>query len=251
MARAPLALLLAAAAPAAAGLWEEVGRNTDVTASAAVDSRCLRPGRAPDLGPVGVLGAAATLSVPGSGLNLVLDARAERSLDGTPRLDQRAAGIALRRFGDAHLAELGVSFERNLGANPAVPSRSFGETTFHAQVAWSLGSADENPLSLTLAVSATPRREESVTEAMLSRPLAAWDDRALSAFLTVGTLRATDADGDGQGRVEGWSYGGAGVMVDWVPVPGTRLYMKGDAQAATEAPGRMDGRISLGWERTF
>ena len=251
MGRAQLALLLAAAVPAAAGLWEEVGRNTDVTASAALESRCLRPGRAPDLGPVGVLGAAATLSVPGSGLNLVLDARAERSLDGAPRLDQRAAGLLLRRFGETHVAELGVALEHNLGANPAAPSRSFGETTFGAQVAWSPGSAEDNPLSLTLAASATPRREESVIEATLSRPLAAWDQRGLSAFLTVGTLRATDADGDGQGRVEGWSYAVAGVMVDWVPAPGTRLYMKGDAQAATEAPGRMDGRISLGWETTF
>ena len=36
MARAPLVLLLAAAASAAGGVWEEVGRNTDVTLDASV-----------------------------------------------------------------------------------------------------------------------------------------------------------------------------------------------------------------------
>ena len=250
MARAPLVLLLAAAAPAAAGLWEEVGRNTDVTASAAADSRLLRPGRAPDVGPVATLGAEAVLSIPGSAFNLVASAQASRSLDGAPRLDQRAAGLALRRFGASHLAELGVTLEHNLGANPAALARSFGETTFHAQVAWIWDKA-ELPPSLTLAAQSTPRREEAVLELMLNQPLAAWEDRGIEAFLSAGTLRATDADGDGRGRVEGWSFGGVGLMAEWMPSPGTRLYMKADAQAATEAPGRMEGRVSLGWERTF
>ena len=250
MARAPLVLLLAAAAPAAAGLWEEVGRNTDVTARVSADSRCLRPGRAPDVGPVATLGAEAVLSVPGSGLNLVASAEAARSLDGAPRLDQRAAGLALRRFGASYLAELGVTLEHNLGANPAVLARSFGETAFHAQVAWTW-ETEALPPSLTLAARSTPRREEVVLELLLSQPLAAWEDRGITAFVSAGTLRATDADGDGRGRAEGWSFGGVGLMAEWIPSPGTRLYMKGDAQAATEAPGRMDGRVSLGWERTF
>ena len=69
--------------------------------------------------------------------------------------------------------------------------------------------------------------------------------------LAAGTLRATDADGDGQGRVEGWSYGRLDAVLLWTPTPGTLYYIGGESQAATEAPGRLDGRISLGWERTF
>ena len=227
-----------------------MGRNTDVTASAAFDSRYLRPGRAPDVGPVATLGAEATLSVPGSSLNLVVSAEVARSLEGVPRLDQRALGLAIRRYGESHLAEVGVTRELNLGVNPSAPSRSFDETRLHAQVDWVL-PPEHLPPSLNLSVSASPRREEVVLEVMLSRPLVAWEDCGLTGFLTVGTLRAADADGDGQGRVEGWSFGGGGLMFEWFPSPGVRLYMKADAQAATEAPGRMDGRVSLGWEQTF
>ena len=64
-------------------------------------------------------------------------------------------------------------------------------------------------------------------------------------------VNATDADGDGQGRVEGWSYGRLDAVLLWTPTPGTLYYIGVESQAATEAPGRLDGRVSLGWQRTF
>ena len=250
MARAPLVLLLAAAAPAAAGLWEEVGRNADITASASVSSDRLGLGRAPDLGPVADLGVSATLSVPGSGINLVAAVSAARSLDGSPRLDQRTLGLSLGRFGESSLLSVGVAHDLNLGANPAAPSRSFGETTFDVGGQWKLGAAD-GPWVVDLALYATPRREETVAEAALIHDQALGESLRLQVNLAAGTLRATDADGDGQGRVEGWSYGRLHAALLWTPTPGTLYYIGGASQAATEAPGRLGGRISLGWERTF
>lgn len=250
MARAPLVLLLAASAPAAAGLWEEVGRNADITASASVSSDLLGLGRATDLGPVADLGVSATLSVPGSGINLVADVSAARSLDGSPRLDQRTLGLSLERFGESSLLRVGVAHDLNLAANPAAPSRSFGETTFDVGGQWKLGAAD-GPWSVDLALFATPRREETAAETRLIHDQALGESLRLQVNLAAGTLRATDADGDGQGRVEGWSYGRLGAVLLWTPTPGTLYYIGGESQAATEAPGRLDGRISLGWERTF
>lgn len=250
MGRAPLVLLLAAAAPAAAGLWEEVGRNADVAASASVSSHCLARGRAPDLGPVADLGASATLSVPGSGLNLVAEVSVARSLDGAPRLDRRSLGLSLHRYGESSLLRAGAGYDLNLGANPAAPSRSFGETTFDLGGQWKLGAAD-GPWSVDLALFATPRREETAAEARLIHEQALGESLRLILDLAVGTLRATDADGDGQGRAEGWSYGGLGAMLSWTPTPGTLYYIKANTQAATEAPGRLEGRLALGWQRTF
>lgn len=250
MARAPLVLLLAAAAAAAGGVWEEVGRNADLAAEAIASSDLLTRGRAPDLGPIAGLRVSATLSVPASGLNLVADASAARSLDGTPRLDQRTLGLSLHRFGESSLVRAGVAHDLNLGANPAAPSRSFGETTFDVGGQWKLGAPD-GPWIVDLAIFATPRREETVAETRLIHDQALGESLRLVLDLTFGSLRATDADGDGQGRVEGWSYGRIGAALFWTPTPGTLYYIGGESQAATEAPGRLDGRISLGWERTF
>lgn len=248
MARAPLLLLLAAAAPAAAGLWEEVGRNTDVTLLAAASSDLVERGRAPDLGPVAGLLAEARLSIPASPLNLVLTAGADRSLDGSPRLDRRSAGLALEWFGESLRARLGGRHDLNLGANPASLSKLRSETVVDAGLD-GIPLGDSWQLGLELA--GVPRREERRVEANLGRLLHRSEGGlALHLTLLVGDLRALDADGDGQGRAEAWSYGGVRLALA-APLGSGNLFLTLGSQQATDTPGDRDGWAELAYERTF
>lgn len=248
MARASLALLLAAAAPAAAGLWEEVGRNTDVTAWASAASDLVDRGRAPGVGPLASAYAEARLSIPASALNLVLTAGADRSLDGAPRLDRRFAGLSAEYHGGPCLARLGLLHELNLGVNPATLGRLRSETAFEAALenitlwsSWDLG----------LEAAIVPRREERRVEASLERLLAIRESGpALHLGFHIGDLRALDAEGDGQGRVEGWSYGAirASLVFD---VGSDTLYLTVGTQQATDDPGDRDGWVELTYRRMF
>lgn len=248
MARAPLVLLLAAAAPAAAGLWEEVGRNTDVTLLAGAASGLVERGRAPAVGPLAYVDASARLSVPASTLNLILAAGADRSLDGAPRLDRRFAGLTAAFFPGEYRARLAVRHELNLGVNPATLGRLRSEIRFEAAVE-DIVLGDDWDLGLQLA--AVPRREEGRVEATLGR-LFALGDRgpALHLAFHAGDLRALDADGDGQGRVEGWSY--AGIRVTFpVKLGSDDLYLAFGSQQATDDEGDRDGWVELTYRRMF
>jgi hypothetical protein len=248
--RAPLLLLLAAAAPAAAGLWEEIGRNTDVTLAAAAASDLVERGRAPDLGPVAGLQAEARLSVPATALNLVLAAAADRSLDGTPRLDRRAASLSVEWFGESVRARLGATHEINLGVNPASLGELADETAFHVGLS-------EIPLGenwmLDLLAAGVPRREERRGEVAVQR-LLFWqpdkDSPSVTLSLRAGDLRALDADADGRGRVEGWSYAGADLTLFLRLGPGN-LRLSLGTQQATDTPGDRDGWVELGYSRAF
>jgi len=248
MARAPLLLLLAAAAPAAAGLWEEVGRNTDVTLAATAATAPVERGRAPDLGPVAGLDASARLSIPASALNLVLTAAADRSLDGFPRLDRRSAGLAVEWFGESLRARLGGRRDLNLGTNPASLGRLRSETAVEAGLD-GIPLGDSWQLGLDLA--GVPRREERRAEANLGRLIhRSAGGMALHLSLHAGDLRALDADGDGQGRVEGWSYGGVRLALA-APLGSGNLFLTFGSQQATDTPGDRDGWAELAYERTF
>lgn len=251
MGRAPLVLLLAAAAPAAAGLWEEVGRNTDVTACAGLRSRWVEEGRAPDLGPAASLLADARLSVPGSGLNLSVQAEAARSLDGVPRLDRRSVALFVERWDELTLLSLGVGYRDQVGAHPAAPGRSFSETAFRLSGALFAGPDETGAWNLAAEVAAAPRREELRGELRAWRSLWSRDALALDLFVVAGALRATDADGDGLGRAEDWSYANLTFSLGWTPSPGTRLGLDLATQVASEAAGRADGVVALSWTRTF
>lgn len=248
MARAPLLLLLAAAAPAAAGLWEEVGRNTDVTLAATAASDLVEAGRAPDLGPVAGLLAEARLSVPATALNLVLTAGADRSLDGAPRLDRRSASLSVEWFGESVRAHLGATHELNLGVNPASLGKLRDENAFFAGLS-------DLPLGeswrLDLLAVGVPRREERRAEASLRRTLHRSESGTqLQLGFAAGDLRALDADGDGQGRVEGWSYAGADLTLFLPLGPGT-LQLTLGTQQASDSPGDRDGWVELGYSRRF
>jgi hypothetical protein len=248
MGRAPLVLLLAAAVPAAAGLWEEVGRNTDVTLLAGAASDLVERGRAPGVGPLGFVDASARLSVPASTLNLVLAAGADRSLDGAPRLDRRFAGLSAAFFPGEYRARLDVRHELNLGVNPATLGRLRSETRFEAAVEdvslgqnWDLG----------LELATVPRREERQAEVTLGRLFALREGGpALHLGFHLGDLRALDADGDGQGRVEGWSYAAirASLVLD---VGSDTLFLTFGTQQATDDPGDRDGWVELTYRRLF
>ena len=256
MARAPLAFLLVAAAPAAAGVWEEIGRNTDVTVFAAAHSRWVDEGRAPDVGPVVELGADARLSVPASLYNLQLLADARRSLDGAPRLDRRRVGLHLTRNGERVLLGAGAEFRGYLGENPAAPGRSFSETTYLAYA--SLFSEDDGredavDWSVAVEVGTVPRRDELRGALKFWRSLAgsSASPSSLDAFLELGTLHAADADGDGTGRAEGWSFAKLSLKYSRMVGQGASLYIEASSQAATEAPGRASGVVSAGWSLSF
>lgn len=253
MARASLGLLLAAAAvatsPAApAGLWEEVGRNTDVTLLAAVASDLVERGRAPDIGPLAYVDASARLSVPASTLNLVLLAGADRSLDGAPRLDRRFAGLSADFSLGGGRARLGVRHELNLGVNPATLGRLRSETRLEAAVeditlwdSWDLG----------LELSGVSRREERRAEVNLGRLFALGDNGpALHLGFHAGDLRALDADGDGQGRAEGWSYAGIRATFPF-DIGSDTLFLSIGTQQATDAEGDRDGWAELTYRRMF
>lgn len=248
MGRAPLVLLLAAAAPAAAGVWEEVGRNTDVTLWASAASELVDRGRAPDVGPLASAYAEARLSIPASALNLVLMAGADRSLDGAPRLDRRFAGLAAELYGEPCRARLGLLHELNLGVNPATLGRLGSETEFEAALEditlwgfWDLG----------FAASAVPRREERRVEASLGRLFVlGHGGPSLRLGFHAGDLRALDADGDGQGRAEGWSYAGIRATFPF-DVGSDTLFLTLGTQRATDAEGDRDGWVELTYRRMF
>lgn len=254
MGRAPLVLLLAAAAAAAkvpaatVGLWEEVGRNTDVTLLAAAASDLVERGRAPDIGPLAYVDASARLSVPASTLNLVLLAGADRTLDGAPRLDRRFAGLAADFSLGGGRARLGVRHELNLGVNPATLGRLRSETRFEAAVediilwdSWDLG----------LELAGVPRREERRAEVTLGRSFVLADGGpALHLGFHAGDLRALDADGDGQGRAEGWSYAGIRATFPF-DVGSDTLFLTLGTQQATDAEGDRDGWVELTYRRMF
>lgn len=252
MARAPLGLLTLAAAAAAGGVWEEVGRNTDVTLTPSVSSRWAEEGRAPDVGPVASLDAEARLSIPASMLNLALQAGADRSLDGTPRLDRRTVGLDLSHNGERVVLGLLAEFRDHLGPNPASSGRSFSEMSYVAYA--SLRSPDGEPTddwSVTAEVAAVPRREELRGTAKAWRPLWVGESAGLDLLAEAGSLHAADADGDGTGRVEGWLYAKASLRLHRTAPGGSVLYMEVSSQAASEAPGRAPGVVSAGWTVTF
>ena len=251
MARAPLAFLLAAAAPAAAGLWEEVGRNTDVTAWASAASDLVDRGRAPGVGPLASACAEARLSIPASTLNLILTAGADRSLDGAPRLDRRFAGLTAEYHGCSELcvARLSLLHELNLGVNPATLGRLGSETGYEAALEnitfggfWDLG----------FEVAVVPRREEHRVEARLQRLFAIGESGpALHLGFHVGDLRALDADGDGQGRAEAWSYAAIKASLVFDVGPADTLYLTVGSQQATDDRGVRDGWVELSYRRMF
>lgn len=255
MTRTSLALLLAAAAPAAAGVWEEIGRNTDVTLTSSAHSRWVQEGRALDVGPVVELGADARLSIPASLYNLQLLADASRSLDGVPRLDRRRVGLHLTRNGERVMLGLGAEFRDHLGENPAAPARSFSEAAYLAYAClWAPedggeGFADDWSLALELA--SVPRRAELRGDLKLWLPLWVGGSHAVDAFLEAGSLHASDADGDSLDRVEGWSYAKASLKYYWTSAAGSVLYIEASSQAATEALGRAPGVLSVGWTLNF
>lgn len=252
MARAPLALLLAAAAPVAAGVWEEIGRNTDVTLTPSVSSRWADEGRAPDVGPVASLRAEARLSIPASSYNLALQAGADRSLDGSPRLDRRTVALDLSHSGERVRLGVLAGFRGHLGDNPAAPGRSFSEMAYVASAC--LHSPDGEPgdaWSVTLEAASVPRREELRGELKVWRPLWTGEAAGLDFLLSLGSLRATDADGDGAGRTEDWSFMRASLNYGWRVGQGSSLYMEVASQAATESSGRAPGVVSAGWTLAF
>lgn len=256
MARASLALLLAAAAPAAAGVWEEIGRNTDITVTAAAHSRWVDEGRAPDVGPVAELGADARLSIPASLYNLQLLADASRSLDGAPRLDRRRVGLHLTRNGERVLLGAGAELRDHLGDNPASPGHAFSEAAYLAYACLYSeddGREDAADWSMAVEVASVPRRQEFRGALKFWRSLAGSvaSPGSLDCFLEAGSLHAADADGDGAGRTEGWSFAKLSLKYSrWVG-QGASLYMEVSSQAATEAPGRAPGVVSAGWTLTF
>lgn len=252
MARAPLALLLAASAHAVGGVWEEVGRNTDVTVTPSVSSRWVDEGRAPHVGPVASLGAQARLSIPASPVNLAINAGAVRSLDGAPRLDRRTVALDLSHSGERLMLGALAEFRDHLGDNPAAPGRSFSEAAYAAYAC--LFSPDGEPAddwSVALEATSVPRREELRGVLKVWRPLWVDGTQGLDAFLEAGSLHASDADADGAGRVEGWSFAKVSLKYSWMTGQGASFYTEVSSQAATEAPGRAPGVVSLGWKRTF
>lgn len=254
MRRAPLALLLAAAATAAGGVWEEVGRNTDVTVTPSVNSRWAEEGRAPRVGPVAALDAEARLSVPASSLNLTLQAGAARSLDGAPRLDRREVGLDFSHSGERVLLGVGAGYRDDLGENPASPGRSFSEMSYIAYAAlFSSPDGEADDWSLGVEVAHVPRRGELRGTARAWRTLlgSVASPTSLDAFLEIGSLHATDADADGAGRTEGWLFAKVSLRFTWMVGQGSSLYTEVASQVATEAPGRAPGVVSLGWQRTF
>ena len=251
MARAPLVLLLAAAASAAGGVWEEVGRNTDVTLDASLRSRWVEEGRAPDVGPAASLAAVARLSVPASALNLELTAGADRSIDGAPRLDRRRVGLTLLVCGESAVGQVGIAYRDHLGENPASPGHSLAETSYTLGLSTAGSAGNPSAWSCGIELAAVPRREESRAEVWAGRLIWSAESLRLDLELYAGTLRATDADGDGTARVESWSYGKAGLALRQTLASGSELRLEVATQAATEAPGRAPGVVTLGWSRTF
>lgn len=250
--RSPLLLLLAAAAPAVAGILEELGRNTDTSLTLDARSALVAAGRAPDVGPLASLEASARLSIPASSFNVVLAAGADRSLDGSPRLDRRSAGLAVEWFGESLHARLAARHDLNLGLNPASLSRLRSETALEAVLdGWRLGE----DWRLGLGLHGVPRREERRAELALERSFVPPPDIPLSLHLRleVGDLRALDADGDGQGRVEGWSYGGVRLSLEprlFEPGMGS-LYLTLGTQQTSDSSGDRDGWVELSFYRVF
>lgn len=251
MARAPAFLLVAVVAPVAAGLWEEVGRNTDITALASARSAWLEEGRSWEVGSVATVFADARLSIPGSGINLSTQIEALRSLEGRPRLDRRSVAFFLERWDDLSLLSLGLGLRDYLSDPLATPGQDFSETTLRFSAARFVGPDERGGWNVAAEVAAIPRREEVRGELRAWRNLFTADAFMGDFALSAGTLRATDADRNGLGRVEGWSYAQASLIVGWTPSPGNRLGLDISAQAATEAPGRADGVISLSWSQSF
>lgn len=256
MTRASFALLLAAAAPAAAGVWEEIGRNTDVTFTTTAHSRWVEEGRAPDVGPVAELGADARLSIPASLYNLQLLADASRSLDGVPRFDRRRVGLHLTRNGERVLLGAGAEFRDHLGENPAAPGRSFSEAAYLAYACLYSeddGQEDAADWSLAVEVATVPRREELRGTLKFWRSLvgSAASPSSLDCFLELGSLHAADADANGAGRDEGWSFAKVSLKYSRMVGSGASLSIEASSQAATEALGRAPGVVSAGWTLTF
>lgn len=251
MVRTPTFLLAVVVAPVAAGLWDEVARNTDISALASARSGWLEEGRALDVGAVATAFADARLSIPGSGLNFSTQLEAVRSLEGRPRLDRRTAAFFLERWDELSLLSLGVGWRDYLSDPLNATGRDFSETTFRLSAARFTGPDELGLWNLAAEVAAIPRREEVRGELRAWRNLYTAGAFMGDLALTVGTLRATDADRNGLGRVEGWSYAQASLIVGWTPSPGNRLGLDFSAQAATEAPGRSDGVVTLSWSQSF
>lgn len=252
MNRSPLRLLLLAATAittARAGWMEEVARNTDSTVEAGFVSRPLLRGRAPDVGTTGLLSADANLSVPGGlGLNLYLHADVMRSLDASPRLDQRYVSLEIQRHSESSYVGVGFGFIQQLGINPATVASIERE----AEVSIKYGHDFlAGSLSFYAGARWIPVRQELQADISLYYTKVLNADWSVSFSPTVGVTHAADSLGGNLGVVDGFSYI-EGTVYLTVGLGGAyTLDLHGGLQVRSEGPNRTASQGGVSISRTF
>ena len=252
MNRSPLHLLLLAATAittARAGWMEEVARNTDSTIEVGFVSRPLLRGRAPDVGTTGLLSADANLSVPGGlGLNLSLHADVMRSLDASPRLDQRYVSLEIQRHGESGYVGVGFGLVQQLGINPATvaPIEREAEVSLNYGHDFLAGS-----LSFLAGARWVPVRQELHADIALYYTKALNANWSVSFSPTIGVVHAADNLGGNAGVVDGFSYIGGTVYLMVGLGNAYTLNIQGGVQVRSEGPNRTASQAGISVSRSF